>query len=294
MHAIRDVLAAGIHVPGVMFALLLGGVIALHHAMETRAKGFASVAEELSRVPEARYLKPALLGYDALASDVLWLRAVQVLGQKNVSNDDFEWLYHVLDVMTSLDPQYTEAYRAGGVILTELAHRPDLSNQLLEKGLVQSPQAWWLPFNLAYNHFFHLNNHERGAAYMAQASRLQGSPAYLPRLAARMYAESGNPEVGISFLQTMIRQAGEPSAKQALEQRLTDLMLERDVKLLDEAMTRYHARFGQVPHRLAALVDAGILKAMPQAPPGSEFVMDRNTGRVTVSTRPTRMLVYRP
>ena len=294
MHAVRNVLARGIHVTGIVFALLLGGVVALQHAMESRANGLASVAEELSRVPEARYLKPVQLGYDAVTSDLLWLRAVQVLGQKKVSNEDFEWLYHVLDVITSLDPLYTDAYRAGGVILTELAHRPDLSNRLLEKGLAQSPAAWWLPFNLAYNHFFHLNNHEQGAAYMAQASRLQGSPAYLPRLAARMYAESGNPEVGVSFLQAMIRQAGEPYVKEALQRRLTDLMLERDVKLLDEAVSRYHARFGRFPHRLDALVDAGILTAMPRASIGSEFVMDHKTGRVGVSTRPTRMLVYRP
>ena len=294
MHAIRDVLAAGIHVTGVVFALLLGGVVALQHAMETRANGFASVTEELSRVPEARYLKPVLLGYDAVASDVLWLRAVQVLGQKQVSYDDFEWLYHVLDVMTSLDPHYTEAYRAGGVILTELAHRPDLSNRLLEKGLAQSPDAWWLPFNLAYNHFFYLDNHERGAAYMAQASRLQGSPAYLPRLAARMYAESGNPEVGISFLQAMILQAGDASVKQALQRRLADLMLERDVTVLDAGVATYHARFGRFPPRLDVLVAAGLLEAMPQAPAGSEFLMDHKTGRVSVSTRPARMLVYRP
>jgi hypothetical protein len=43
-------------------------------------------------------------------------------------------MYHALDVLTTLDPQYAYAYCAGGIILGDLATRPDLSTRLLEMG----------------------------------------------------------------------------------------------------------------------------------------------------------------
>jgi len=294
MHAIRDLLARSTVSAGVLTVLLLSVVVLLQYTMENRESRAAQVAGGVSDIPDARYLKPVLIGYDAVAADVLWLRAVQVLGQKEVSDKDFEWLYHSLDIITTLDPRYTYAYRVGGVILTELAHRPDLSNRLLEKGCAQTPTAWWLPFNLAYNHFFYLNDHERGAEYMAKAARLPGSPPYLPRLAARMYAEAGTPQIGISFLEAMIGQVGEPHVKEALQQRLTDLVIERDIKVLEDAVMTYRDRARRSPKDFEDLIAAGVLQTLPRAPQDTEFRLDQKTGRVSANTRPNRMQVYRP
>ena len=88
--------------------------------------------EGLAQLPKGDYLKPALLGYHHLGADLLWLRLVQVIGKKGNSEDEYAWMYHALDVLTTLDPQY--AYYAGGIILGDLATRPDLSTRLLEMG----------------------------------------------------------------------------------------------------------------------------------------------------------------
>ena len=98
--------------------------------------------EGLTQLPKGDYLKPALLGYHHLGADMLWLRLLQVQGKRRNSADEYEWMYHALDVITTLDPHYAYAYYVGGVILGDQANRPDLSNRLLERGADANPNSW--------------------------------------------------------------------------------------------------------------------------------------------------------
>jgi len=134
--------------------------------------------EELAQLPRGEYLKPMLLGYQHVGADFLWLQLLQVLGKKKTTADEYEWIYHALDVITTLDPQYDYAYYVGGVVLTNLANRTDLSNRLLEKGFAANPAIWNLPFLLGYNYYFILGDAARGADYMAAAAKLPGGPSY--------------------------------------------------------------------------------------------------------------------
>ncbi|TMQ29250.1 MAG: hypothetical protein E6K65_09920 [Nitrospirae bacterium] len=101
--------------------------------------------EGLAQLPKGEYLKPALLGYHHLGADLLWLRLLQVVGQRRISADEFEWMYHALDVITTLDPQYAYAYYAGGSVLVDQANRPDLSNRLLPIRPRERNILWRLP-----------------------------------------------------------------------------------------------------------------------------------------------------
>jgi hypothetical protein len=219
---------------------------------------------------------------------------VQVLGKRDQTPQDFEWLYHALDVITTLDPHYAYAYQVGGMVLTEVAHRVDLSNRLLEKGLVPNPTAWWLPFNLGYNYFFYLGDHARAAEYMAIAGRLPGRPSYLPGLATRMYAEAGNPHVALNFLESVWRETDDRFIRETLEARRRELWIERDIRVLDSAVERYRQRHGHVPPQVADLVNAGELSEAPQEPFGGEYRIQQPSGKVFSSSHPQRLRVYRP
>src|SRR5207249_3872391 len=155
---------------------------------------------------QGEILRPVLLGYHHVAADLIWLRVVQMVGQLTNTAEEYEWLYHAMDVITTLDLQYVEPYQVGGIILSELGHRPDLSNKLLMKGLEANPAAWQIPFALGYNHFFFLQNYAVAADYMSRAAALPGRPPFVPLLAARLYAEAQNPETALSFLADRWRQ----------------------------------------------------------------------------------------
>src|SRR5262249_29207353 len=148
-------------------------------------------------LPPGDVLKSALLGYSQAGGDLLWLQIVQVMGADKVNAQDYEWVHQALDVVTTLDPYFVEAYDLGGVLLAELAGRADWSNALLEKGIAANPSSWRLPFVQGFNYFFHLGEYARAAAAMAQAARVPGSPSYLPELATRLFVQAHDPQAAL-------------------------------------------------------------------------------------------------
>jgi hypothetical protein len=274
--------------------IVLGTMVSLQYVLDEHQDRTALQKEGLAQLPRGEYLKPVLLGYQHLGADVLWLRMVQVLGKKWQTAVDFEWLYHALDVITTLDPQYTYAYQVGGIVLTETAHRVDLSNRILEKGLASHIDAWWLPFNLGYNYFFFIGDAKKAAEYMVQAAELPGRPSYVPGLATRMYSEAGNPEVAINFLEVMLRQTEDELIKQKLKIRIKELVIERDVDILERAVADFRQHHEKFPKQLTDLLAPGRLGTIPQEPFGGEYLLDSKTGKVSSSTHPNRLHVYRP
>jgi len=276
-----------------IFVLSLTSAVALQQTLDRRWERDAAQIEELARLPRGEHLKPALLGYHHLGADMLWLRLVQVLGKKRNTADEFEWIYHALDVVTTLDPHYAYAYYVGGVVLTNLANRVDLSNRLLEKGFGENPTVWNIPFLLGYNHYFVLGDAAKAADYIAAAARLPEGPSYLPGLATRLYAEADNPETALQFLEALWRQTQDAGMREVLEKRAKEVMIERDIRLLESAVQRYREQRGRIPGRLQDLVQSGILPALPQEPFGGSYHLDSRTGNISSSTHPKRLKVFR-
>lgn len=283
----------------VALAVVLGTAVLLQQAIDRRGTNTTGKLEQLRLLPRGEVLKPMLLGYHHLGADLIWLRAIQVLGDKVVRDQDYQWLYHALDVVTTLDPQYAYAYDVGGTVLAELAGRVDLSNRLLEKGLEPNPTSWRLPFLLGFNHFFLLGEHLKAAEYMARASRVPGGsaegppPYYVPRLASRLYAQGKSPDVAIEFLEAMLRQTTEPLIREQLQRRIRRVGLERDLQQLEGAVQRYEQVKKRAPSSLGELVASGLLAKIPEEPYGGQYLLDPTTGEVSSSTHVERMHVYR-
>lgn len=291
MRTNRSTWTAVISTAAVIGLIVLAGHLQQH--LDQRVDRTAIQVEELAQLPDGNYLKPAMLGYRNLGADLLWLRSLQVLGKKKNTADEYEWLYHALDVITTLDPQYAYTYYVGGVVLTNLANRVDLSNRLLEKGYRENPSEWDLPFLLGYNHYFILGDAARAAAYIAAAARLPGGPAYLPGLATRMYSEADNPDVALQFIRGLLAQTQDAAMREVLVEREKEIMVERDIKDLESAIERYHAQQGTYPRSLQELKEHGGLAVIPEEPFGGRYELDNRTGKVSSSTHPNRLRVFR-
>ena len=272
--------------------LLLAGVGWLQGELDRRQDRTVVQIESLAQLPKGEYLKPALLGYHHLGADLLWLRLVQVIGKKRNSADEYEWMYHALDVITTLDPQYAYVYYAGGVILGDLANRTDLSNRLLEKGVNANPEVWNIPFLLGYNYYFLLGDPAKGAEYIIQAASLPDGPSYLPGLATRMAAEAGSPETAVAFLEARLRETQDAEMREALAKRMKEVIIERDLRILESAVEAYRTQHGTLPATLTDLVAAGALPSLPQEPFGGDYRLNPKTGSVSSSTHPERLRTF--
>lgn len=272
---------------------LLALIISLQQNLDYRIDSHAVKVEELSQLPRGEYLKPALLGYQHLGADLLWLRLLQVWGKKQNTDREYEWMYHVLDVITTLDPRYAYAYYVGGVALISYESQAELSNRLLEKGHHANPGEWNLPFLLGHNHYFALGDAAKGAEYIGRAARTPGAPDFLSGLATRMYAESGNPDVALEFLGALWRENPNVAAREKLEVRAKEVMIERDLRLLESAAQQYRDKQRRYPNTLSELVISGYLASLPQEPFGGVYELDSKTGKVRSSTHPDRLKVFR-
>jgi hypothetical protein len=272
---------------------LLALILNFQKTLDARADHIQSTIEELAQLPKGEYLKPALLGYDTLGADILWLRTLQVLGKKRNSQEEYEWMYHAIDVITTLDPQYAYPYYVGGVVLTNIGNRVDLSNRILEKGHQNNPAEWNLLFLLGYNHYFILGDAKKGAGYIGLAARTSGAPDFLSGLATRMYAEAGNPDVALQFIEALWKENPDLAMREKLEVRAKEVMIERDLIIIEKAVKRFREKYARLPASLPDLVGAGLLPRLPDEPFGGTYRIDPQTGSVFSSTHPKRLKVFR-
>lgn len=255
-------------------------------------KGIGQRIEKFMLLPRGEYLKPAVIGYDQLAGDIIWLRAIQVIGERVITSQGYNWVYNALDIVTTLDPKFAYAYQLGGVTLSVLGKRPDLSNMLLEKGMRENPSVWQMPFYVGFNYFFYLNDYWNAARYMAIASNLPGHPEYLPKLSARLYVQSGTPDIALDFLNKMHYETKDEKVQSALEQRIKEVIIERDALLLEKAISKYKESYKLYPDNLNELVSKGFIQEVPREPFGGYYYFNQNDGKVHSSFVKNRMRVY--
>jgi len=209
-----------------LILLCLGGMIVLLQQRIDAQRGSFQKIEEFSYLPSGRYLRVAVLEYREVAADILWLQAIQFVGAKDPSGRGYDWFYGVLDRVTDLDPKFTYAYHFGAIVLSVLSDHVELSNAIAEKGLQHRPDSWQIPFHLGFNYIYHLHDPLQAARYMEKASRIEGHPAYLPLLTARLYSAGKDPKTALAFLEGMYRTTRDEQVKEALVKRMEKIRLE--------------------------------------------------------------------
>ena len=242
---------------------------------------FASV----SRKPEFAF------GFRNVLSDVAWLEAVQVTGNRKMTRWDYDRLYELLDVVANFDPKFEIPYLFGGLVLGESTPHAQKALHVLGRGKEQYPADWRFPFYMGFTHYFSLGDAIAGGRAMAEAARLPGSPAYLPGLASRMLSEAKEPEVALALLAPIVRQESDPARRGVLERRIREVTVERDLQALERAVERYREKMGAQPGDLSALVREGILPLIPEEPNGGKYFLEPG-GKVRSDRVSKRLRVF--
>lgn len=258
--------------------LVLAGAVTTASVLAEQLRPMGERSEEMGYLPKGEHLKVAVLGYRHITADLIWMKAVQYFGDMKQTTKGFKWAYHATDVVTDLDPDFVLAYQAGGTILGVWSGLMDESIALLQKGMRNRPNDWRFPFLIGYDYFYELCDAANGAKYFQLAATLPGAPPYLPKLAARLAAESGDPEAAIEFLVRFSKQVGDRRVKEALDVRIRELVIERDVRIIDEAVWRFKSQEGRMPLTLDELVERKLLESVPKEPFGGRYLLSPSGG----------------
>lgn len=174
-------------------------------------------------IPSGDLLKPFTLGYDQLVADFFWIQAISYFGDHLKSDRRYPWLYHILDLVTTLDPDFIWPYYFGGIVLSLEANQVEQSNRILQKASKYHPTVWKFPLYLGFNYWYHNSDPLKAASYIEIAAKLPGSPRYLKTLPASLYSESGQKEAALRFLQEMEENTQDPHMKAAILKRIMDI-----------------------------------------------------------------------
>lgn len=239
--------------------------------------------------PMARRLA---LGYDNLAADIYWMRAVVYYGGQRLAPADqrtYEQLFPLLRLVTTLDPAFKVAYRFGAIFLTEPPPngpgRPDQAIDLLRRAIDANPDGWEYMHDTAFVYYWWLGDYRSAAAWFERAAVVPGAPAWLAPLAATTLAEGG--DRGLS--RQMWRQLRDDSdvawIRRSAETRLAQLDALDAIDRLAPLVAQYAAAYGRPPAAWGELVTARLLPGIPLDPAGVPFVLDAATGRIDVARR---------
>ena len=216
----------------IVLIFLSGGLFILQRAIDTLHKvkinKFDTLMEdttyEVMYLVSGKIVKPLTLGFDQLIADLLWIRAVNYFGSHYITNRYYPWLYHLLDIVTTLDPKFIKPYMVGSIILATEAEEIDNSNKLLMKGMEHNPEVWQIPFYLGFNLFHYQNKPDEAAKYIKIASELPGHPVYLPLLASTLHSKSGDIQTAITFLREVYKNTTDENIRRMIRAKMEDIL----------------------------------------------------------------------
>ena len=209
---------AGRHATGVVgvaaLALaLLAGTIGVQGTRE-RAYPTPDAVEDAVYITSGSVVRRVSGAFNGLAADAYWIRAIQYYGGAKrrladrplgpepppmlvaVESREYDQLYTLLDITTTLDPSFNIAYRFGAVFLAEAypagAGRADLAVRLLEKGLAARPDKWEYMHDIGFVYYWYAHDYRQASGWFEKASELPGAPVWLKGLAATTVAQGGD------------------------------------------------------------------------------------------------------
>jgi len=287
----------------VIAGILVGSAAALQAVRETRYPS-PPPGEDSLYITSGAAVRRMSAGYNALAADLYWIRTIQYYGSvklrlKQVREltaaeasrglSDYQLLYPMLDLTTSLDPRFNIAYRFGSIFLAETypggAGRPDLAIALLEKGVRERPDKWEYMQDIGFVHYWWTHDYKAAADWFHRASEVPGAPWFLRSLAAVTLAEGGDRRSS-RILWLSIRQSAEIEwLRNEADRRLKQLDAYDEIEAVQKIVDDFIAREGKPVSDWQTLIRAGVLRGIP-ADPLREVPLEIDAGgRVRLSPR---------
>jgi tetratricopeptide (TPR) repeat protein len=255
-------------------------------------------------VPSPRVASAMSFGFNAILADYHWLQAVQLVGgDKIVRADTARHIGKLIDVVTTLNPHVGHPYRFAAVWLTHDEELVRIGNRLLERAVENHPDDWRNYFYLGFNHFFYLAEYPEAAAALETAMNLPNSPAYLPRLVARLKSQHTDIDVAEIFLREVLGRTEDEDARARLQIALDEIEIEYKARHLDRARDAYAALAGRDIDAVEDLIRSPhrVLEKLPSAEPDaipsslsrdSVWEIDVESGRIESSYIGSRYEVH--
>jgi tetratricopeptide (TPR) repeat protein len=277
-----------------IIAALMTSVVRLQIMRESRFPQ-SEPAQQILYVNSPAIVTRLALSFDALVADLYWIRAIQYYGGTRLSGHaakSYELLYPLLDLTTSLDPNFNIAYEFGAFFLSEKKPggpgRSDLAIRLLEKGIAARPDRWQYPYDVGFVHYRD-GDFAQAADWFKRAADTPGAQKegeradiWLRPLEASTRAAGGDTKSSRVLYEQLLKADAEWLRADAAR-RLKQLDAIDSIAFLEALTAKYERQFGAPPPRWDDLVRERLLPGPPLDPAGYPYVLNPWWGDVTLS-----------
>ena len=157
-------------------------------------------------------------------SNVLWIRAMYYFGSHALTDRQYPYLFHLLDLITDLSPLWDHPYYFGAVVLPFETDAAEDGLYLIEKGLVYHPDNWQLWFFKGFCLWKAFGDRISAAEDLLRASLLPEAPAYLAALSATFATQAGQKELALRFLEEARNNIHDPMHQKLLADKIEEIL----------------------------------------------------------------------
>jgi tetratricopeptide (TPR) repeat protein len=223
-------------------------------------------------------MKRLSLEYAPLMGAIYWTRAVQYFGGKHQAHDqNYDQLWPLLDIATTLDPDLIVAYHFGATFLSDApprgAGQPDQAVVLLERGIKANPEHWRFYQDLGNVYYFDKKDYPKASQAFAAGSRLPGTPAFMKIMATKIAAEGESLETSYALWLDLYQTATNKDVRKNAEEHLRLVKMQMDLRALNQLADAYERQTKQRATRINDLAQAGLLSGQPVDPEGYPYVI---------------------
>lgn len=193
--------------------------------IQKRLEAYRSVEKEsLLYLPSGKYLQPLTLGYNQMVADLLWIKTVAYFGGHYMTDKEYPWLFHILNLIIDLDPRFDFPYYFGGIVLSLEASQAENANKILERGIEAYPINWQYPFYIGFNLYYHLGDPLKAAPYIERASILPGAPQFTKTLSGTLYEKSGKHNTALDFFREVYKNTSDEIVRKKVADRIEKIL----------------------------------------------------------------------
>lgn len=196
--------------------------------------------EELAYYPSGEHLNRVTLGHAETAADLAWVRAVQYYGEHRATDNRFDRMYHVFDILTSLAPRFVPAYVFGAFALAQEGRDFPRAEALMLKGIEANPRSGVLAFQAGFLYYVKPGGRDlpRAAEYFEQAARQPDAPPQAARFAAFARQNSGDLSVAMALWSRVHETSPNPYLRELAARKMREILAAIEAGRSEDVMIR--------------------------------------------------------
>lgn len=195
-------------------------------------------------MPRPKTAEVFSLGLGKMIADLLFVEVIAETTWEETAPGFYDWIYSRALLITELHPRYEYVYHSVGNYLS-LKNQIEESNDIFRRGMEVFPDNYVMPFMIAWNHYFVLEDKWAAAPWFREACERPNAPPHMCAMAAKLLTEKKTDPYALAgmFLNAYCINADEKRAEKIyadFEERVLPLFEsdEKREKLLAEVRAR--------------------------------------------------------